>query len=146
MYTVGIYHMDIAIQSGSGIPSGSSLKIFKLDYHIIATGHDSLGHICIKGIVPIGPISNLTSIDFYMGIAHCSIKYKRYTSSGSIRHIKCGAVCSFANKWKTSCTSCFYGFLLLAVLFNSYCLNIVCTVKRSVYSPVVRNSNLLPFR
>ncbi len=95
-------------------------------------------------VVAVGPICHFFAIDFYMCVAHCSVKDKRYTATDSICHVKCSAVCAFSNERQPSCTTGFYGFFLFSILLYSYSLQVVFSVKRPVNGPVMRYAYLLP--
>ena len=145
MHPCGIDDMHIAVKTCTWIPARCSLFILQLYYEFVCTGLNNSFGVNGKRVVAIRPETNLFTIKAHMGIAHCTVKQYRDFATGGICNFEICLVNTLPDKRKATCASGFHSFLFLAILFHGYFLKVVCSIKRTINSPVMRHTHILPF-
>ena len=83
-------------------------------------------------------------VHIYPSLAHGPVKKEHRPAP--MRHAEYSTVPSDADIRKPSSPAGLHGSLILEVLGDSHCLQVIADIERPVYSPVMRDSDFLPRR
>ena len=144
MDAVGVDNMDIAVQTGAGVPARGAFLVLQFHNKLVVPGTDGAAGIYCEGIVAVGPVCQFLAVNAYACVAHGSVEKKHNRAPCRIGNIEGGTVHSLAYEWQTARSSGLYRFLFLAILLHGNSLEVIIAVKRSVNGPVVRNAHVLP--
>ena len=148
MSLVGHQQMHVAVEAGSGIPARALGEVLEPYGQRVALARTQVGRGVEKeGVVSVGPVASLLSVDVDPGVAHGAVEYQRILFAlDRLGHVERTAVPAGTHEGQTARAAGMLHGLFLAVLDDSRVLLVVIDTEGSVDGPVVGNADRLPLR
>ena len=142
MLTVITHQSHRAIESGSGIPTGTFLKISQMNHNLVSalSPHSILD---AEGIVTVSPSASLPAVDVHHRLGHGAIEDK-FVHKSSVTDFNCRPVITVTYPRERTGTAALFRLFSLSVLLDGNILKIPFLIERTAYCPVMRDSYFLP--
>ena len=128
------------VDTATGIPSAALFHIVQVHLQqVVALLHIG-GDVYTEGVVAVGPVAGFLAVDVDGGLTHGTVEEQfGVTATGGDGEM--ALIESLANPGQASRL---LRFLLLAILFDGYYLQVPFLVEGTADGPVVRDADLLP--
>ena len=141
----GHHQFDGTVDTATGIPAVALFLVLQSYRQVVfqTFAIEIGGHINDEGVVAVGPMSSLVTIDIDMRVGHGTVE-NQLDMFIFLGHGECGPVVALTNPRQGARASRLLGGHVLAIFLDSNDLQVPFLVKRPVDGPVVGNGDILP--